>query len=340
MQLEFIPSHAITSDASKEIEAFLDARCGSDLDIFQYPRWSPEGLCAIHRSGGQICWFALISTAYPLNIQRWVRTAHLGRGPLCDDLAMWHDGCVEVARKLRKEGYAYLHMQPAWTEEPQFSADHDSAWTKSDSGRYSIRLKLDLTEDELFERFRKTTRYDIRRALREGVEVHTPKCGDDLQEYLRIYEKLEEDRQFGLKATNVIRRIQWLLESGRGTLLLARHQGSLMGGAVLARTGHLCTYVWGATTKAEKFSAGHLLQFRALQWAKSAGCTEYDFGNYSPGATKGPYWFKAGFGGTPVHYIATRYMVLNPLRCQIVFQSQRLRSYTRRLRWPRWKPSE
>ncbi|HSS95642.1 MAG TPA: GNAT family N-acetyltransferase [Terriglobales bacterium] len=331
MQLEFIPSSAITAEASKEIEAFLDSRSNSDLDIFQYPQWSTEGLCAIYRSGGKICWFTLVSTVYPLAILKWIRTAELGRGPFCDDLAMWREGCAQLSDKLRREGYAYLHMQPAWTEEPQSNAGHDAAWIKSDSGRYSMRLKLNLSNDDLFEGFRKTTRYDIRRATREGVEVDIPKSSDDLQEYLRIYEKLEKDRNFGIRAANVVQRIQWLIDSGRGTLLLARHQGDLMGGAVLARTGHLCTYVWGATTKAEKFSAGQLLQWKALQWAKSAGCTEYDFGNYWPGATKGPYWFKAGFGGTPVYYVATRYIVLNPVRCQIIFQSQRLRGYTRRV---------
>lgn len=332
MQLEFIPSHAITSEASKEIEAFLDARSNSDIDIFQYPQWSPESLFPIYRSGGQIRWFTLISTAYPLGVQRWIRTAQLGRGPFCDELPMWHEGCMQLASKLRREGYAYLHLQPAWTEEPQFSAGHDSLWTKSDSGRYTMRLKLDRSDEELFEGFRKTTRYDIRRALREGVEVDTPKCSDDLHEYRRIYEKLENERRFGIKAANVIQRIQWLLDSGRGTLLLARYQGHVMGGAVLARTGRLCTYVWGATAKEEKFSAGQLLQWKAFQWAKSAGCTDYDLGNCAPGATTGPYWFKTGFGGRLVHYVATRYMVLNPSRCQIVFQSQRLQTYTRRIR--------
>jgi lipid II:glycine glycyltransferase (peptidoglycan interpeptide bridge formation enzyme) len=332
MQLEFIPASAITADTSKEIEAFLDSRSNSDMDIFQYPQWSPEGLCAIYRSGGKICWFTLISTVYPLGLGRWIPVALLGRGPSCDELAMWEEGCMQLADKLRREGYAYLHIYPAWPEEPPFSAGHDSTWVKSDSGRYSMRLKLDRSDEELSEGFRPLTRRAIRRALREGVEVDIAKCSDDFEEYLRIYEKLQEERHFGLKATNVIQRIQWLMDSGRGTLLLARHQGRVMGGVVLARTGRLCTYVWGATTKAEKFSAGYILQWQAFQWAKSAGCTEYDFGNYWPGATTGPYWFKAGFGGSPNYYVATRYMVLNRLRCQIIFQSQRVKSYARRIR--------
>ena len=225
MQLEFIPAHAISSDTSTEIEAILDARSNSDIDIFQYPRWSPEGLCAIYRRDGKICWFTLISTAYPLGIKKWIRIAHLGPGPFCDEPAMWQEGCMQLAAKLRSEGYAFLHMYPARTEESQFNAGDDSTWIKSDNGRYTMRLKLDRSDEELFEGFRKGTRYDIRRAQREGVEVGTPKSADDLQEYLRVYEKLEQERHFGLRATNVIRRIQWLMDSRRGTLLLARHEG-------------------------------------------------------------------------------------------------------------------
>jgi hypothetical protein len=335
MNLEFLPASAITAEATKEIEDFLDSRSRSDLDIFQYPHWSPEGLCAIYRLREQISWFSLVSTVYPVGIQRWIKVADLGRGPLCDDVAIWHEGCMQLAGKLMRDGYAYMHMQPTWTEEPQFEASHGSTWKKSDSGRCTLRLQLDRSDEELLQGFRKTTRYNIRRALREGVQVDTAKCRADVREYLRIYQRLEKERLFGIKATHVNRRIHWLLDSGRGTLLLAWHEGRLMGGAVLARTGRLCTYVWGATTKTEQFSAGHLLQWRALQWAKSAGCTEYDFGNYWPGATQGPYWFKAGFGGNLVHSVATRYMPLSPLRCQIIFQSQRLKNYTQRLGWPK-----
>lgn len=51
-------------------------------------------------------------------------------------------------------------------------------------------------------------------------------------------------------------------------------------------------------------TVGHILQWRAILWAKSHGCTEYDFGGYTPGATSGPAWFKEGFGGTLVHLVA------------------------------------
>jgi lipid II:glycine glycyltransferase (peptidoglycan interpeptide bridge formation enzyme) len=98
--------------------------------------------------------------------------------------------------------------------------------------------------------------------------------------------------------------IRWLIGVGsRGALLLAIAENQVYGGAVIGRAGKRCWYVWGAADKHEQFNVGHILQWRALLWAKSHGCREYDFGGYTPGATSGPAWFKAGFGGTVVRFV-------------------------------------
>jgi len=63
---------------------------------------------------------------------------------------------------------------------------------------------------------------------------------------------------------------------------------------------------------------GHILQWHALLWAKSHGCTEYDFGGYTPGATSGPAWFKEGFGGTVVHLVTPYRRVIDSKRYNII----------------------
>jgi peptidoglycan pentaglycine glycine transferase (the first glycine) len=72
---------------------------------------------------------------------------------------------------------------------------------------------------------------------------------------------------------------------------------------VIVRSGIRCWYVFGATSKSDKFSAGHLLQWRAIQWAKEHGCLEYDFGGYSEGRSGGPAFFKKGFCDDLVHFL-------------------------------------
>ncbi|MGA7376665.1 MAG: peptidoglycan bridge formation glycyltransferase FemA/FemB family protein, partial [Candidatus Sulfotelmatobacter sp.] len=79
--------------------------------------------------------------------------------------------------------------------------------------------------------------------------------------------------------------------------------------------------------KHEQFNVGHILQWRALMWAKSHGCREYDFGGYTPGATSGPAWFKAGFGGTVVRFVRPHRKVIrrgNYRTFELIFRMREL----------------
>ncbi len=85
----------------------------------------------------------------------------------------------------------------------------------------------------------------------------------------------------------------WLMAD---SALYWQRKNQVYGGAVIGRAGKRCWYVWGAADKHEQFNVGHILQWKALLWAKSHGCREYDFGGYTPGAKSGPAWFKAASG--------------------------------------------
>jgi lipid II:glycine glycyltransferase (peptidoglycan interpeptide bridge formation enzyme) len=111
--------------------------------------------------------------------------------------------------------------------------------------------------------------------------------------------------------------IRWLIAESRGVLLVAMNRGAIKGGAVVGRCGRRCWYIWGASDKEEHFSVGPILQWKALLWAKSNGCTEYDFGGYTPGATSGPALFKAGFGGREVTFIPPYRTTISPLKYRI-----------------------
>jgi lipid II:glycine glycyltransferase (peptidoglycan interpeptide bridge formation enzyme) len=129
---------------------------------------------------------------------------------------------------------------------------------------------------------------------------------------LKLYTRLAGRKKFASDSPNHLRSIlRWLItEPLRGALLLARDSTNIAGGAVIVRSGKCCWYVWGASDKHKQFSAGHALQWQALLWAKSQGCTEYDFGGYTPGATSGPAWFKEGFGGRVVDFVPAHRYVL------------------------------
>ncbi len=185
-----------------------------------------------------------------------------------------------------------------------------------------MTLRLDLTRspDELFAAFRKNSRYEIRRAERLGTSVFPEKSDADVNEFLGLYTSMAEHKGFAPDSPDRLRQfIEWFRqEEHRGALLLAAHHGSILGGAVIVRAGNRCWYVWGASQKHEQVNVGHLLQWRAILWAKEHGCTEYDFGGYTPGATSGPAWFKEGFGGSLVRLVPAHRRIIRPATSRLV----------------------
>ncbi len=69
-------------------------------------------------------------------------------------------------------------------------------------------------------------------------------------------------------------------------------------GAVLSATGRRGIYLFGATAEAGlRNKASYLVHWRAIEWLKDRGCTEYDLHGINPAANPGVYMFKSGLCG-------------------------------------------
>jgi peptidoglycan pentaglycine glycine transferase (the first glycine) len=314
MTLEFFTPKELSPALEQEIVHFLDGQATSHP--FQFPQWADSGTrFALLRRANQICWFANCGTQFPLGTRLAGFSAlTVNRGPVCDDREVWRNGLNELLEWVRGKGLVYFDVAPDWLRGPDTHsvAELNQQWKPLGAGRVSLRLDLTKTPDELFAQFRKNTRYEVRRAERAAIAVGPSTERDDIEEFLRLYGRLAARKGFSADSPGHLRRVVgWLIaEPSRGALLLVREGKTAVGGAVIVRSGKRCWYVWGASEKHGQFSAGHLLQWQALLWAKAQGCTEYDFGGFTPGATSGPAWFKEGFGGQIVHFVpAYRYVL-------------------------------
>jgi hypothetical protein len=330
MILESVPTDELSSALLKEVQDFLDSQ--DTGHPFQFPEWQGSGSrVVLAREDGGIRWLGTFGMQRPLGRTfPWIRALTANRGPVCDDHQFWEAAADELAENLRDESFAYLDVLPEWIWQTDGdhgdhpNGDHPSLanhckWLCIGQPRASLRLDLKANEDEVFAKFRKTSRYEVRRAERLGAIVSTASSDAEIDEFLRIYQHMAARKGFTPNPiANLTRVIRWLIGSeSRGTLLIGRAEGAMLGGAVIARAGRRCWYILGATDKEERMTVGHILQWKALLWAKSHGCTEYDFGGYTPGATSGPAWFKEGFGGTPVHLVAAHRRVIEPKRHNI-----------------------
>jgi len=319
MALEILKADQLSPLLLQEIENFLDDQ--DTAHLFQYPQWSNGAMCAVLRDGGCLKWFGTLGIHFPLGRKMfWSRAMIANRGPVCDDAGLWHAETEELSQQMVQRRFSYLEVSPDWVL-PLSTAKRGfdgSVWEQTGAERASLRLDVTRAEDEIFAGFRKVTRYEIRRAERSGISATAASTDAEIDEFLALYARLAARKAFSPEpADTLLRQIRWLIGGSRGALLLARSEGSIVGGTVVGRSGRRCWYVWGATDNETHTSVGHLLQWNALLWTKAHRCTEYDFGGYTPGATSGPAWFKAGFGGTVVRFVAPHRRIIRRGRYRV-----------------------
>jgi hypothetical protein len=308
LDFQFFSASSCPESMVREITSFLDTQDTSHP--FQFPQWSGRGAhLALLREKGQIRWFAQCGVFYPAGrILRPIRALTVNRGPVADDLGLMEAGLRRLVEEGRRKGYAFIDIAPEWAGafgESAGSLLERTGWQALPGTRSSLRLDLSPDLNRLLGDFRKVTRYEIRRSERQEVEVRMARNGSDAEDFLRLYVGMAAEKQFAAEDLEHFRHLlHWLAaDTGRGGLLLALKDGKQLGGAVIVRSGKRCWYVLGATAKDNAFSAGHLLQWRAIQWARETSCREYDFGGYREGATSGPAFFKSGFCDNVVRFL-------------------------------------
>jgi len=307
----------------REISDFLDTQDTSHP--YQLPQWSGgEGHLALLRREGQLLWFAQCGMLYPVGrLLRPIRALTVNKGPICDDLELMEIGLRQLVAEGRKRRVAYVEIAPEWTgafAEAANTVLTRNGWQALPDARSSLRLDLRPAAERLLASFRMTTRHRIRRSEGAGVEVSMARDETDCRDFVRLYATMLSQKQIlGQESDFLFRQLRWLVtDHGRGGLLLARQDGTLRGGAAIIRSGLRCWSVWGATSKEGKFSAGHLLQWHAIRWAKEQGCLEYDFGGFREGMSSGPAHFKSGFSDHVVHFLPPHRYVVSEGRYRMV----------------------
>ncbi len=329
MHIEFLRLQELGSSLEGEIVSFLDSQDASHP--FQFPPWSrvenqsgySETYCALLHDCSGIRWFALCGVMYPASrFLRPIRALTISRGPVCDELELMNYGLSELAEKSRRLRFAYIEITPEWLggrAESLSAGLSRIGWRVSQERRSSLRLNLRREPHELLASFRKATRYEIKRSERQGVTVSPASNETEIDGFLGIYYEMARRKFFSPDQREHMRNVLYraLKEPDRGALLVAYHEGKLLGGAFICRAGRRCWYVWGAAANDDPVNVGHLVQWRSILWAKQHGCEEYDFGGYRQGVSSGPAFFKRGFCDNVVDFLpAHRYPVV-PMLCGI-----------------------
>jgi len=192
----------------------------------------------------------------------------------------------------------------------------------------TVILDLGYEAESLLAAMKAKTRYNIGLAAKKGVRVEEGGAAD-LPAWYELYRETARRDRITLHDFDYYRRqFEFAQERGAGgaagdeagvkpglsaglhpelKLLLARHDGDLLAGIIVALHGRAATYLYGASSDAKRnLMPAYALQWEAIRLARRRGCLTYDLFGIPPSPDPAPpmhglYRFKTGFGGRVVN---------------------------------------
>ncbi len=268
-----------------------------------------------------------------------IRLAYIPKGPVGSD---WNAILPEIDRVCRKLHCVFLKVEPDdWEAADDKPSPPPSGFVLSPQSIQPPRtLLLDLQGDDqvLLGRMKQKTRYNINLALKKGVVIHPT---TDLDIFHSLIELTAQRDQFGAHQLDYYRRAYQLFHPlGQCELFLAEYDHTPLAALMVFAYGKRAWYFYGGSANLHRERMpNYLLQWEAMRWARSQGCTEYDFwgvpdadldtleagfAHRSEGLW-GVYRFKRGFGGVLHRAIGPWDRVYQPLlyRLYLLWQNRR-----------------
>lgn len=185
--------------------------------------------------------------------------------------------------------------------------------------KYNFVLDLTPSEDDLLKNMHSKTRYNIKVAQKNGVEVVERVDDEAFEIYLKLY--FETTKRQGYFGHNTIyhRKIwETLKKAGLATLLIASYKKTPLSAWMLLKFKDTLYYPYGGSSIEHKdVMANNLIAWEAIKLGKKLKLRNFDmWGALGPNAdSKDPWYgfhrFKQGYGGRLVEYIGTYDLVIN-----------------------------
>lgn len=201
-----------------------------------------------------------------------------------------------------------------------------------------LTSQLDITmgEETLLSQMRKTTRYEIKKAIKEGVKITK---STDISKILEFYDlQIETSKRqkfvpFSFKYLQEQFRV--FANNGKALLFKAEVNNRLLAKAFIIYYGREAVYHYGASTFLERnYPGNYLIQWEAILEAKKRGMQRYNFWGVSPlnkpdHRFYGLSLFKRGFGGKDIEYLHAQDLIINYPRYILNYTIERIRKIIR-----------
>jgi len=187
------------------------------------------------------------------------------------------------------------------------------------AAEHTVVIDLKKSEDELLADMRRQTRYEVRRADKQGIQVEKSRSEMIFREFHKIQAKTAERQGF------VPPNLKTLLAEREGfgnnidMYVSKTADGAPIAYGMIIRAGKEGDYYEAASTELNrKLPGAYALLWRVMRDLKSEGYERFNlWGIAPPGQPNHRYagvtTFKTGFGGEVVEYVPAHDMIINKL---------------------------
>jgi len=209
-----------------------------------------------------------------------ISTAYVPRGPLIngDVERLLPELFAEITRICRRYRVMILHVEPEMPLDLGVLANHDRIVTggyRYTPGRTAIVPLGD--DDELIARMHASKRREIRRAERQGIVVeHRRPDNQSIDEFYALMQDTAARNQIRINPSSYYRDYLRLAGSN-ASLMFSLVNGEIAAGLIIGIFGDHAYYLFGASSTTRRVpGATAYLQFQAMRWARTRGCSDYD----------------------------------------------------------------
>ena len=158
-------------------------------------------------------------------------------------------------------------------------------------------LDLSADEDAIQNAFRESTRRNIRKASREGVEVTFHHTAEALEAFYGLHCRTRRRHGLPPQPWRFFEKVYaHVVAAGKGVVLLAVHAGKTVAGAVYFFFREGALFKFGASDRNHQhLRANNLVMWEAIRWFCRNGFRSLHFGRTEP-ENEGLLQFKRGWG--------------------------------------------
>lgn len=199
---------------------------------------------------------------------------------------LWIENNIDIntAKKLQeiatRENCLFVQIETNTYSQESLQVEWFSSWYfKKFITPYTAIIDLEMSEDEILAHMKPKGRYNIKVAKKKEIVVkNVEKTDENISAYFQIMNETTSRDNF---SGNTLEYYKVFLESlDSSKLFLAYKDDVVVAGGIFVFDWPLAIYYyWASTSKKEyrNMMAPYLLQWSAIQYAKSQNCKIYDF---------------------------------------------------------------